>query len=63
VRLQQPERLISFAVLSAATDILNDWDTVKLPPKPELKQVTLDPSTIHGGPIVVSALSGNKRQE
>jgi nicotinamidase-related amidase len=36
--------LIAFSV-SSATDILDDWDTVKPPPKPELKAVTLDPST------------------
>jgi nicotinamidase-related amidase len=36
--------LIAFSAYSA-TDILNDWDTVKPPPKPELKSVTLDPST------------------
>ncbi|PYU33271.1 MAG: hypothetical protein DMG31_09330 [Acidobacteria bacterium] len=37
--------IIAFAASSAATDILNDWDTVKPPPKPELKAVTLEPST------------------
>jgi nicotinamidase-related amidase len=37
--------IIAFAALSAAADILDDWDTVKAPPKPELKPVTLDPST------------------
>lgn len=36
--------LIAFAALSAA-DILDDWGTVKAPPKPELKAVTVDPST------------------
>jgi nicotinamidase-related amidase len=36
--------LIAFSASSAA-DILDDWDTVKPPPKPELKSVTLDPST------------------
>jgi nicotinamidase-related amidase len=36
--------LIAFSASSAA-DILDDWDTVKPPPKPELKAVTLDPST------------------
>src|SRR6266700_1610062 len=37
--------IIAFAASSAATDILNDWDTVKPPPKPEIKAVTLEPST------------------
>ena len=36
--------LIAFAALSAG-DILEDWATVKAPPKPELKAVTVDPST------------------
>ena len=36
--------LIAFAA-SSAGDIVEDWDTVKPPPKPELKAVTLDPST------------------
>jgi nicotinamidase-related amidase len=36
--------LIAFSA-SSATDILDDWATVKPPPKPELKTVTLDPST------------------
>jgi nicotinamidase-related amidase len=36
--------LIAFAG-SSAGDILDDWDTVKPPPKPEIKPVTLDPST------------------
>jgi nicotinamidase-related amidase len=36
--------LIAFAA-SSAGDILGDWDTVKPPPKPELKAVTVDPST------------------
>jgi nicotinamidase-related amidase len=37
--------IIAFAASSAATDILDDWDAVKAPPKPELKAVTLEPST------------------
>src|SRR6266704_178219 len=37
--------IIAFAASSAATDILNDWDAVKAPPKPELKAVTLEGST------------------
>ena len=28
-----------------AGDIITDWDSVKLPPKPELKAVTVDPKT------------------
>ena len=36
--------LIAFAA-SSAGDIIDDWNTVKPPPKPELKAVTLDPST------------------
>jgi nicotinamidase-related amidase len=30
---------------AAAGDIITDWDSVKLPPKPELKPVTVDPKT------------------
>ena len=30
---------------AAAGDIISDWDSVKLPPKPELKAVTIDPKT------------------
>jgi nicotinamidase-related amidase len=30
---------------AAAGDIIADWDSVKLPPKPELKSVTVDPKT------------------
>ena len=37
--------IIAFAASSAATDILDDWNTVKPPPKPELKAVTLEGST------------------
>jgi len=36
--------ILAFAASSAA-DILDDWSAVKPPPPPELKQVTLDPST------------------
>ncbi len=36
--------LMAFAALSA-TDILDDWATVKAPPKPELKPVTVEAST------------------
>lgn len=37
--------VIAFAASSLSADILNDWDNVKAPPKPELKEVTVDPST------------------
>lgn len=37
--------MIALAGSAIAADILNDWDSVKAPPKPELKAVTLDPST------------------
>ena len=37
--------LIAFAVSTSAADVLDDWATVKLPPKPELKPVTLEGST------------------
>ncbi len=30
---------------AGAGDIITDWDSVKLPPKPELKSVTVDPKT------------------
>jgi nicotinamidase-related amidase len=37
--------IIALAASFAATDIVEDWDTVKPPPKPEVKAVTLEPST------------------
>lgn len=37
--------MIAFAASLFAADILDDWDTVKLPPRPELKAVTLEGST------------------
>jgi len=37
--------IMAFAASSAANDILNDWDTAKAPPKPELKPVTVEAST------------------
>jgi nicotinamidase-related amidase len=37
--------MLAFAASSLAGDILDDWATVKAPPKPELKAVTLEPST------------------
>src|SRR5580700_2847141 len=36
---------ICAACPAGAGDIVTDWDTVKLPPKPELKPVTVDPKT------------------
>src|SRR5438309_9932834 len=38
-------RIISFAISAMAADIVQDWDSVKAPAKPELKAVTLEPST------------------
>lgn len=37
--------LLAFAASSTAGDIFDDWNTVKAPPKPELKPVTVDPKT------------------
>jgi nicotinamidase-related amidase len=37
--------MITFAASSLAADIYDDWDTVKPPPRPELKPVTLSGST------------------
>ncbi len=37
--------MIAFAASSSGADILDDWSTVKLPPPPELKAVTLEGST------------------
>lgn len=37
--------MLTMPRLAAAGDIIADWDTVKLPPKPELKAVTVDPKT------------------
>ena len=37
--------MIVLAATPSAADILDDWATVKAPPKPELKAVTLDSST------------------
>ena len=37
--------VIMLAASSAAADILDDWATVKPPPRPELKAVTLEAST------------------
>lgn len=36
---------ITFAVSSSAADILDDWATVKAPPRPELKEVMLETPT------------------
>ena len=37
--------MLAFAASSLAADILDDWNTAKAPPKPEIKAVTLDGST------------------
>jgi nicotinamidase-related amidase len=37
--------LIAFNASSSAADVLDDWATVKLPPKPDLKPITLEGST------------------
>jgi nicotinamidase-related amidase len=37
--------IFAFAALASAADILDDWSAVKPPPPPELKPVTIDPST------------------
>jgi len=37
--------MIVFAVSSSAADILDDWATVKPPPRPEVKAVTVEGST------------------
>jgi nicotinamidase-related amidase len=37
--------IIAFAASFAASDIVEEWDAVKPPPKPEVKAVTLEPST------------------
>jgi nicotinamidase-related amidase len=37
--------IMAFAASALAGDILEDWDSVKAPAKPELKAVTLEPST------------------
>jgi nicotinamidase-related amidase len=37
--------MLALPRLAAAGDIVTDWDAVKLPPKPELKSVTVDPKT------------------
>jgi nicotinamidase-related amidase len=37
--------ILSAAGSAAAGDITTEWDSVKLPPKPELKSVTVEPKT------------------
>ena len=37
--------IVCAASAAGAGDIITDWDSVKLPPKPELKSVTVDPKT------------------
>jgi nicotinamidase-related amidase len=48
-RLKFGASLMAAAIFSAgpagAGDITTEWDSVKLPPKPELKSVTVDPKT------------------
>src|ERR1044072_8689585 len=34
---------VGFVAPARGGDIIADWDSVKLPPKPELKSVTVDP--------------------
>jgi nicotinamidase-related amidase len=49
---------MSFAALPAgAGDIVADWDSVKMPPKPELKSVTVDPKTT--ALLVLDLMKGN----
>jgi len=36
---------VSFTVPAGAGDITTEWDGVKIPPKPELKSVTVEPKT------------------
>ena len=38
-------KIFAVALPAGAADITSEWDTVKLPPKPELKSVTVDPKT------------------
>jgi nicotinamidase-related amidase len=37
--------VLASASAAAAGDIIADWDSVKLPPRPELKAVTVEPTT------------------
>lgn len=37
--------VLASAFAAAAGDIITDWDSVKLPPRPELKAVTVEPKT------------------
>jgi nicotinamidase-related amidase len=37
--------LVAAVCPAIASDIISEWDSVKLPPKPELKSVTVDPKT------------------
>ena len=49
--------LLASAPPAAAGDIIADWDSVKLPPKPELKSVTVDPKTT--ALLVLDLMKGN----
>src|SRR3954469_19522316 len=42
---------------AVAGDIITEWDSVKLPPKPELKPVTVDPKTT--ALLVLDFMKGN----
>src|ERR1700759_1340731 len=45
------------AVAARSNDIIMDWTTVKPPPAPELKPVTVDPATT--GLLVLDFMKGN----
>ena len=49
--------IIAFAASSSAADILDDWATVKPPPAPELKPVTLEGSTT--ALLILDMMKGN----
>jgi nicotinamidase-related amidase len=45
------------ALPAGAGDIVQDWDSVKMPPKPEVKSVTVDPKTT--ALLVLDLMKGN----
>ena len=49
--------MIAFAASSSTADILDDWATVKPPPAPELKPVTLEGSTT--ALLILDMMKGN----
>src|SRR6202140_5771716 len=49
--------MIVFAVSSSAADILDDWATVKPPPRPEVKAVTVEGSTT--ALLILDMMKGN----